>query len=310
MSEGRVRVQSVLGPIGVAAGAAVDAHAHTWIDTPADAVARGLPSLTAAEAVQRELAVFAADGGGALVDCQPPGAGRDLGRLRAHQRATGIAIVAATGFHLPAWYPDGHPLWSCPAEHAHEHFAAELATGAAGVVKAAHDGAAGDGAVRALLGAAAAAATGAAVPLVVHTERGEAVEELAELLLAAGTDPRRVLLCHLDKRPDAGLHRELAAAGFRLEYDTFVRPRYAPDEGVWPLLEAMLTSGHAGSVAVGLDLADPALWAFGGGPGPRALTREIPARLRALGAGEDEVAALCGATALDLLAVPDRELTA
>jgi phosphotriesterase-related protein len=302
-----VSVRSVLGPVAVPAGAFVDAHAHTWIDAPAEARAAGLPALTEAAAVERELAAFAAAGGAALIDCQPPFCGRDLQRLRRCQRATGVAIVACTGFHLPAWYAPGAPPWAWPVERAQARFADELAVGDAGAVKAAHDGGAGDPRVQGLLEAAARAATAARVPLVVHTERGAAVEAAAELLIAAGAEPGRVLLCHVDKRPDVALHAELARAGFRLEYDTFVRPKYAPDAGVWPLLEAMLAAGHAESIAVGLDLADPALWAFGGGPGPRALTHDIPARLRALGVAEPDVLALCGGNALELLAPPVRE---
>jgi hypothetical protein len=65
----------------------------------------------------------------------------------------------------------------------------------------------------------------------------------------------------------------------------------------------MVSCGHAGSIAVGLDLADPALWAFEGGPGMRALSRTIPQRLRATGVAEEDVRALCGGTARELLAI-------
>ncbi len=307
MSAGTVTVRSVLGPVAVDTGAVVDAHEHTWIDATDAAVAAGLPSLTRAVDVERELAAFAADGGGALIDCQPPFCGRDVERMRAHQRATGVAIVACTGFHLPAWYRPDEPLWHGDVHAAEALFARELADGTGGAVKAAHDGTRRDPRVRALLRAAVRAARTADAPLVVHTERGEAVQELADLLLAEGIDPTRVLICHIDKNPDPGLHRDLIDAGFRLEYDTFVRPRYEPEHGVWPLIATMLADGHASSIAIGLDLADPALWAFAGGPGLRALTHDIPGRLRAMGVDGSDIAALIGGTALALLATHDRE---
>lgn len=304
-------LRSVLGPLAVAADAIVDAHEHTWIDAPAAARAAGLPALTDAVAVAGELRAFAAAGGAALVDCQPPFCGRDGRRMRDISERSGVAIVACTGFHLPLWYdPDGPP-WTWEPARAADEFARELAIGLAeapearaGAIKAAHDGDARDPRVRALLEAAAETALRTGSALIVHTERGARVEELAALLLDAGMDPARVLLCHVDKRPDAMLHAELATAGFRLEYDTFVRPRYAPERGVWPLLESMLAEGHAASIAIGLDLADPALWAFGGGPGMRALTHDVPARLAAIGAAPADVRRLCGATALSLLALP------
>ena len=64
------------------------------------------------------------------------------------------------------------------------------------------------------------------------------------------------MLCHIDKRPDVGLHRDLAAAGVLLEYDTFFRPKYDPERNVWPLVERMLADGYAASIAIGTDLAD------------------------------------------------------
>jgi hypothetical protein len=47
-------------------------------------------------------------------------------------------------------------------------------------------------------------------------------------------------MCHVDKRPDVGLHRELARAGVLLGYDTFGRPKYNPDQGVWQLIPALV----------------------------------------------------------------------
>jgi len=304
-------LRTVLGPIAVATDGIVDAHEHTWIDAPAAARAAGLPALTEPAAVADELRAFAAAGGVALVDCQPPFCGRDGRRMRDIAERSGVAIVACTGFHLPAWYDPDSPPWTWGRARAADEFVRELATGLAeapevraGAIKAAHDGNARDPRVRELLEAAAEAGVRTGSPLIVHTERGARVEELAALLADAGMEPSRVLLCHVDKRPDAVLHAELATAGFRLEYDTFVRPRYAPERGVWPLLERMLGEGRAASIAIGLDLADPALWAFGGGPGMRALTHDVPARLEALGAAPADVRRLCGGTALDLLALP------
>ena len=98
----------------------------------------------------------------------------------------------------------------------------------AGIVKAAHPGTIDDVEFRRLLAAScrAGSATGAAIQ--VHTERGEGVEALADTLEAEGADPRRVILSHMDKRPDLRLHLELAARGYLLEYDTFFVPSTNP----------------------------------------------------------------------------------
>lgn len=303
MSAAARRVETVLGLRELPADGLVDAHGHVWISPPAG-VPADAPRLEREAAIAEELAAFAAAGGAGIVDCQPPGAGRDARRLARLSAATGVAIVAATGFHLRRWYDDGPSVWTEGADAARERFLAELTEGLvedgevlparAGVVKVADPGRP-DPDTEGLLAAAVAAASEAGALLVVHTERGAGVDRLAASLVARGAVPRRVMLCHVDKRPDLALHRQLAEAGFLLEYDTFLRPRYAPEAGVWPLVEAMLAHGHEESVACGLDLADASMWRFGGHPaGMAGLRTVVAAGLRERGASPAQVARLTG----------------
>ena len=128
-----------------------------------------------------------------------------------------------------------------------------------------------------------------------HTERGAAVEDLLAFFGGRGVSPRRLVFCHVDKRPDFGLHRELAQAGVLLEYDTFYRPKYDPEGGVWPLLARMAAAGLAGQVAVATDMADPALWAeLGGGPGLAGIFTIIKARLQRMGLAGETIDGLLG----------------
>lgn len=97
----------------------------------------------------------------------------------------------------------------------------------------------------------------------------------------------------MDKRPDLQLHLELAARGYLLEYDTFLRPKYQPAENVWPLLARALESGLAGAIACGLDLADATMWQFAGGDhGMPGLLTVVEFGLRSLGADEGALRAL------------------
>ena len=59
----------------------------------------------------------------------------------------------------------------------------------------------------------------------VHLEHGSAAFELLEVLASDGVRPEAVLLAHVDRNPDPGLHAELAAAGAYLGYDGFARTR-------------------------------------------------------------------------------------
>ena len=129
-----------------------------------------------------------------------------------------------------------------------------------------------------------------------HTEQGADVEAFLAVLPGNGAEPAaRLIFCHMDKRPDFGLHRELAQAGVLLEYDTFVRPKYRPDEHVWPLLAQMIDAGLAGSVALATDSALTSMWThLGGAPGAAAFVTQIKARLDEMAVSAEDSYRLLG----------------
>jgi phosphotriesterase-related protein len=296
-------VTTVLGPRRLGGEGLIDAHAHIWV-AGVPGGAPDAPRLEDAGGIRTELWSFVSQGGQALIDCQPPRAGRDASRLAELSRSTGVAVVACTGFHLPGYYPASASPWHEDDETLVLRFLAELRVGMtdadvrlpfrAGAIKAAHPGSLSKGADR-MFAAAVAAASSAGVMLLIHTERGEGVEELAEFLLSLNMSSQDVVLCHIDKRPDHELHRELARAGFLLEYDTFLRPKYSPQQGVWPLIKAMVADGLDESMACGLDLADASMWKFGGGCfGMSGLSQVVVPGLRSRGLSEDQVRRLTG----------------
>jgi 5-phospho-D-xylono-1,4-lactonase len=294
-------VETVLGPRDGEQLGVVDAHAHLWIS----GAAADRPALEDEQLALAELRDAGAAGSAAVIDCQPGRCGRDGRVLRRLMEASGVAVVASTGFHLRGWYRPGAGPWEDPSG-ARERFAAELRDGLeeeprarAGVVKCAWTGE--DEGETELMAAALEAARAADVGLVVHTERGAHVERLCEVVLGAGVVPSRVQLSHVDKRPDLELHLELARAGFVLGYDTFLRPRYEPEENVWRLLRGVLAEGLCRHVTLGLDLVDTAAWRVRGGPGLRTLPRELLTRLRREGASEVALRALAGRNAVRLL---------
>jgi phosphotriesterase-related protein len=296
-------VTTVLGPVDPRALGIVDAHSHVWVEPAPDAPAPS-SSLADREAILAELRGFRQAGGGAIVDCQPGGCGRNGNVLAELSAASGVALVACTGFHRRRYYPPGHPLWGLDAGAAADAFIAELQHGLletrerpvpvrAGFVKAACEATLVE-TPRALLQGAAWAARETGAALAVHTERGKAAEEIVRFLALEGVGAHRLILCHIDKRPDFGLHRELAQAGVLLEYDTFYRPKYDPEANLWPLIERMAAAGLGGAVALATDMADPALWAYGGGPGPASLPGSIRGRLQALGLPPKVIAGMLG----------------
>ena len=304
-------------PLRPGDGVWLDAHSHAWIDPPEgvrdphEVALRDEPLRRAALA---DYARAARPRRAALVDCQPPGAGRDARVLARLAAASGVAIVATTGFHLARYYPRGRRPWQ-DDEGARRAFAAELTDGMgelpgrrAGVIKAADTGTAASGreGVDAPAWAAALAARAEAdALLLVHTERGAGAAELLEWLIDRGVPADRVFLCHVDKRPDAGLHTELASAGALLGYDTFLRPAYDPERTTWPLVRCVLDADLAHALAFCLDLASPAMWPQANRAtdpatalGPQGLLTAVAPRLQALGATAAEIDALLGGNLL------------
>ena len=291
---------TVNGPLAPSALGVTDAHQHVWIAPvaggPADA-----PLLCDQAVIEAGLANYRAAGGGSLLDCQPGGSGRDGRMLAELSRTSGVPIIACTGFHLVRYYPPGAWLWQARAEVVRDHLVAEITAGLAETRDMDHPAQAGFIKIAcpadpaelpaALWEAAAAASRETGVVLMVHTEAGAAAEQIVARLVDCGAAARQLVLCHIDKRPDFGLHRALAQTGVLLEYDTFYRPKYYPERNVWPLLARMAAEGWAERVAIGTDLAGTGFWRE---IGPARLPGEIVARLKGLGFDESTILSLTG----------------
>lgn len=286
-----MQFQTVTGSVAVEQVRLVDAHAHLWIKPPAGIADDCRYELDDEVRIQAELVDFRAAGGTTLVDCQPGGCGRDATKLVKLSQATGLQVTASTGFHLKRYYPPEYWLWTATTDAATAYFIEELTVGMketgpgvrATVIKIAYDGIV-DGQQQVLMQAAAIAARQTGATLLFHTEQGRSVESLLPFFTGRGVDATQLYICHVDKRPDFGLHRELARAGVLLGYDTFARPKYDPEHNVWPLLKQMVADGLEKSVAIGLDLAAAAMWQhYGGGSGMLTLPRDIVPRLHAEG---------------------------
>lgn len=313
------RVTTVLGPLAEDRFGLTDAHTHLWIDAVAGA-ADGSPVLDREAGILAELEEYRSLGGSAAIDCQPGGCGRNGTALVRLARASGVHVVACTGFHRARYYPADYWLWKASPEEAAAYFLAELEDGLAetrtqatptraGFIKIACEARLSQTPQAALEGAALAAARSQAA-IEIHTERGAEAEAILEYFTRRGVSPTRLVLCHMDKRPDSGLHGELAMAGVVLEYDTFYRPQYLPDETVWPLIGEMLADGYERSIALATDMADAAMWKhLGGGAGMPGLVTAIRPRLKASGVTDAQIALLMGQNIIRTLAKPGSQAT-
>ncbi len=304
-----MKIQTVTGSVSSATLRLVDGHGHVWIKPPEGVAPEACFELDDYPVIAAELKDFRAAGGTMIVDCQPGGCGRDGRMLARLAKATGIHITATTGFHRQIYYPASSWLWSSSAEEAAAYFVQELTVGMqeasaipATTIKVGYEGAITEQS-RVLMEAAAEAAHQTGALIIFHTESGRNVEILLPFFADRGVAPDRLYLCHMDKRPDIGLHRELARAGVLLGYDTFMRSTYNPDENLWPLLRQMVEEGLAEHITIGLDMAIVSTWRRQGGQQSMlALPEQIIPRLRAEGMNESIIALLAGQNIISRLA--------
>lgn len=282
-------VQSVLGTISYDTLGITDAHNHIWIEKVAGTDSTA-PVLDQFDSIQSELLDYKSAGGASLLDCQPGGCGRNGTRLVELSQKTGVNVIACTGFHRKKYYTPGFWLFSAAEELVSEYLISEYSVGLeetrdhpnpprAGFFKIALEADWKDVSLAALEATAAAArSTGALVEI--HTERGSLAEKVVIFFDDRGVKPMQLVLCHMDKRPDLVLHSELGKYGVLVEYDTFYRSKYMPEDNLWPLISGMCKLGLSNRVALATDMAESLMYkSIGNGPGLASLPTEIKARL-------------------------------
>ncbi|HKW69710.1 MAG TPA: aryldialkylphosphatase [Candidatus Dormibacteraeota bacterium] len=285
-------IVTVLGPIDPAKLGMTDAHEHLFLRSPAlpgqefDDVNRAIEEVR--DAVRGGLRT--------IVEVTPIGLGRRPAGMREVAKRTRVNIVAATGYHRDAHYPGDHWVREASLELLTQRILTDLREGMhpddwhtdtpldaarAGVIKAGASYQRISPLEKERLLAAAVGSKQTGAPILIHTEIGTCGHEIVDLLTHEGVRADRIILAHLDRNPDVELHRELAARGVWLEYDTPGRIKYRPDSQLLDLVEAMLETGHHGAVMLGLDLGQRDYFrAYGGGPGLTYLLGTFAPRLR------------------------------
>ena len=311
------QIVTVTGPIAPDEAGITDAHNHLWI-SPVPGAAPDAPVLNDRKVIEAGLKEYLRAGGGTIVDCQPGGCGRDGRILHELSKISGVKVVASTGYHRRRYYSTDYWLLNASTNAAYRYFVSErtdrleethdsVPEVRAGVIKIAFEETLEKSPLYlAEAAATAAAATGAA--LEVHTERGADVERIFRELQGYGLQPDRIILCHMDKRPDFELHSTMAQEGILLEYDTFYRPKYQPESNVWPLLEHMVAAGLADCIAIATDMAESNLWAkMDGSPGLAGLVSQVVPKMKQHGFPPETIRNLAGGNIARRLARPSEQ---
>lgn len=186
-----------------------------------------------------ELQTYHGLGGATVVDVTPTNLGRDVRALARIAKASGVAVVASSGYYIRASYWNGFEDRS--EDSLLDEFVRELTVGVRETgIRTGILGEAGAGSfpmhdVEArVLRAAARAQQVVGCGIVVHPAPGEeSAFEILDVLESAGADLRRVVVSHLDERfrSDLTLYKRAAARGCVLGLDTFGRELYFAQRG-------------------------------------------------------------------------------
>lgn len=289
------RLRTVTGTLDASAvrGPAL-AHEHLVLDL--DSAGDGAAVLDAdrhAPAVTTELARLREEYGlGLVVELTCRGMGRGPRTLARISEESGVPVVAATGWYYEAFHPaeldgaDVEELTATLLREIHGGFDdTGIRPGVLGEIGS-HGDAPSKSETRVLLASAyAAVATGLSVAT--HAQLGHGGLAQLELLTGAGLPPHRISVGHQDLLDDPAAHRELAASGAYVAFDTVGKESYQSDTTRLRLLLALVEAGHADRVLLSCDISRHAYLRSEGGQGYGHLFRSFLPRVRAAGADED-----------------------
>jgi len=275
----------------------VNAHDHIIMDGGYTVVKTPDFNLDSDEKSIEEMTYWQRAGGGAVVDAQPFGCGRNVRKLMQVSQALDLPIIVATGFQSRDFYLPDHWQYKYDEDVIAELLLQECMVGTdyngyespiverspvkAGFIKVAGDYQKVNPAAHKHIRAAGRVHQQTGVPILVHTDMGTAGSLLLDALEAAGVAPQAVMLCHMDRNPDFYVHRSLARRGAYLQYDTPGRTKYQPENLVVELMRSMFDAGLGERILLGGDMARRSYWkAYGGGPGFDYLLTQFTPRLR------------------------------
>ncbi|MBO5034359.1 MAG: hypothetical protein J6C43_01965 [Oscillospiraceae bacterium] len=285
-------IRTVLGDIDRSRLGMTLAHEHFIIDL--DRIRKdGISRIDTPEEVIPEIRLMMEDGIQSAFEVSTIDLGRDVEKLRTISQATGLQIVASTGYYLSPFHPA--ELESQTPEEIARIYEKELLEGigdtgirAGLIAEIASSPEAFVGQEKKILVAAGIASrrTGAAVST--HTGRLTAHETI-QILLDQGMDPDKIILGHQDLIDDHEYHLSLLEHGVNIAFDTCGKSAYMPDEIRARNVLSLIREGYGDHLVLSNDISRRTYFTSAGGPGYVAVMRIVVPLLRQQGATEEEL---------------------
>ena len=303
-------IQTVLGPIDPDQLGVCLPHEHIWCDQRLGPRADLLAATRLESTYMRlddfdvmvsELKAYRQAGGRAMVDVTCDGWGRDLDVLARLSEAGEVHIVATSGFYIEPHIPEFVHEWSIGrlADHMTREIEAGVGTGKrrCGLFKSAIHRARVEGVELKVLMAVAAAQKRTGAVITTHTTGDRRMEvpggvagvQQLEILKSEGVSPSRLIVGHVDERPDIDVLSGLADQGCFVQFDVIGKEHYLLDQTRAELVHALIRRGHVDNLLLSLDTNRTESLRSGGGSGYCHIFEDFIPRLRALGVTGAEI---------------------
>ena len=256
-----------------------------------------------------ELRSAARTGIGTLVELSIPGIGREPGVLKALSQLAGVHVVMGCGEYVE--FAHSPYIAHANAETIRDVLLGDLLDGVgpqrirAGIIGEIGTSNTPTAAELKVLSGAAMAQLVTGVALNIH--RSIFPDPMGALVaidhvLGLGVDPAKVVISHVDERPEPEFALAAAERGVMVELDTFGMeqwatsarrgddfPRRALDHDRLDMLKVLLDAGYLDQILISHDLCMKPQFSAYGGWGLAHLTVNIEPRLRSCGVSDEEI---------------------
>lgn len=234
----------------------------------------------------KEFARLAKSGFDSYVDATQIGLDHRPQQMLELSKTSGLQIVHATGVNKEAHCAKAHPVTSLSVSELIELFQYELNIGILSDDSSLNIFGPNTSEIRAgfinfgisnepmtayenrAFEAAATVSAQMGVAIMIHTDAASEILTVLVSLESFGANLNRIVVAHIDRRPDPKFHSAIANRGGFLGYDGAGRSQYFPDEVLVELFSNLVEIGLASHILLGADVARSSRYIeYGGGPG-------------------------------------------
>ena len=303
-------IQTVLGQIDPEQLGFCLPHEHIWCDQRfgprVDLLGTTRPESTYMrlddfDVMVAELSAYREAGGRAIVEVTCDGWGRDLDMLARLSEASEVHILSTSGYYIEPHIPKFVHEW--PVERIADHITKEIQEGVGaskrrcGLFKSAIHRARVEGVELKVLKAVATAQKRTGAVITTHTTGNRRMEvpggvagvHQLEILKSEGVSPSRLIVGHVDERPDIDVLSRLAGEGCFVQFDVIGKEHFLLDQTRAELVHALVQRGYADNLLLSQDTSRKRWLRSGGHSGYCYLFEDFLPRLRALGVSDSEI---------------------